>query len=61
MPHLYEATRRAIESGLAVRKPLFLVDWDAYLDWTLEDICAEFGIARSDDAAWRELDHLTRG
>jgi ubiquinone biosynthesis protein Coq4 len=61
MPHLYEATRRAIDAGLAVKKPLFLVDWDAYLDWTLEDICAEFGIARNNDAAWRDLDHLTRG
>jgi ubiquinone biosynthesis protein Coq4 len=56
MPANYEAMRRATETGLALKKPLFMVDWENYLDWTIEDICTDLGICNYDDTAWRDLE-----
>lgn len=61
MPHFYEAVQRGIAAGRALKKPLFLVQWEDYLDRSLEDICAELGIERGPDEAWRELNHLAHG
>lgn len=61
MPHLYSASQKAIEMGLALPRPLYMVDWDGYLDWLIDDICADLGIVQNDNQQWQELDHLSRG
>jgi ubiquinone biosynthesis protein Coq4 len=61
MPHLYAASQKAIEMGLALPCPLYMVDWDKYLDSMIADICADLGIVHNDNTKWQDLDHLLRG
>lgn len=62
MPWLFQATQKAIEMGFALPCPMYMVDWDKYLDWTIADICSDLGIVHNqDNATWQELDHLFRG
>jgi ubiquinone biosynthesis protein Coq4 len=44
--------QQGIAAGLALKKPLFLVDWEDYLDWQLEDIAAHLGIVRGPAEGW---------
>jgi ubiquinone biosynthesis protein COQ4 len=61
MPHHFDAIQRGIKAGLSIKKPLFMVQWEDYLDWPVDDICAELGIERGPDKMWIGLDHLTHG
>jgi ubiquinone biosynthesis protein COQ4 len=52
MPVMLEAMQRGIEFGRALKKPLFMVNWEDYLDWTLEAIAGELGVTRGPGDAW---------
>jgi ubiquinone biosynthesis protein COQ4 len=60
MPHLFEAMRRGIAAGQALEKPLFMVPWEDYLDWQLDDLRAELGL-EAGPPEWAELNHLGHG
>ncbi len=49
---LYSAWGLAIAAGGAIRSPLFMVDWEDYLDRTPEEICEELGFRRGPADAW---------
>jgi ubiquinone biosynthesis protein Coq4 len=51
-PLMLEATKRGIEAGEALTRPLFMIDYPAYVDRTLEDITRELGFARGPAEAW---------
>jgi ubiquinone biosynthesis protein COQ4 len=61
VPYHLDAIQRGITAGRALKKPLFMVQWEDYLDWQIDDICAELGIERGPDELWVGLDHLTHG
>lgn len=42
MPALLEAISRGYMLGMKQKKPLFMVRWEEYLDWPIDDIRAEF-------------------
>jgi ubiquinone biosynthesis protein COQ4 len=52
LPTILDATELGIRAGNAIRTPLILVDWEAYLDWSLDDIAADLGFERGPGAAW---------
>jgi ubiquinone biosynthesis protein COQ4 len=49
---LYTAWELAIGAGNAIRMPLFMVDWEDYLDKTPDEICADLGFRRGPAEAW---------
>lgn len=61
MPGYFEAMRQGITAGQKLRKPLFMVRWEDYLDWSLADIAAELGIERGPGEAWAYSTELTMG
>jgi len=52
MPDYLNAMRLGITAGQALKKPLFMVDWEDYLDRQIDDIVAELGITRGPGAGW---------
>jgi ubiquinone biosynthesis protein COQ4 len=52
MPTFLEAMELGIAAGRSMRKPLFMVQWEDYLDWQLEDIAADLGFTRGPGEAW---------
>lgn len=54
MPVMLEAMQKGIELGRALKQPLFMYNWEDYLDWTLEAIAEELGFTRGpgDDWEW---------
>jgi ubiquinone biosynthesis protein COQ4 len=52
LPTYLDAMRQGITAGLEARKPLFLVQWEDYLDWQLDDIAKDLGYTRGPAAAW---------
>jgi ubiquinone biosynthesis protein COQ4 len=52
LPVYLDAMQQGIAAGLALRQPLFMVHWENYLDWTVEDIAADLGIKRGPGEAW---------
>jgi hypothetical protein len=50
-----------IAVGLALEKPLFLVEWEQYLDWQLDDIAAHLGFARGPAQGWDWTIEATTG
>jgi ubiquinone biosynthesis protein COQ4 len=56
-----EATRLGIEAGQTIRAPLLTVEWERYLDWTLDDIAADLGFERGPGAAWDVSNALCAG
>jgi ubiquinone biosynthesis protein Coq4 len=52
MTTFLEAMQLGIAAGLSMRKPLFMVQWEDYLDWQLGDIAADLGFTRGPGAAW---------
>lgn len=52
MPTFLEAMELGIAAGRTMRKPLFMVQWEDYLDWQLEDIAADLGFTRGPGEAW---------
>jgi hypothetical protein len=54
LPDHMEAMRLGIVAGQALKQPLFMYDWEDYLDRTPEDICEELGIVRGPEEAWKD-------
>jgi ubiquinone biosynthesis protein COQ4 len=52
MPTYLDAIQQGIAGGLAVRQPIFMIDWESYLDWPLDEIAAFLGFNRGPGAAW---------
>jgi ubiquinone biosynthesis protein COQ4 len=52
LPTYLDAMHQGIEMGLAFKKPIFMIDWDHYLDWQLDDIAADLGIKRGPGKDW---------
>lgn len=61
LPTYLEAMQRGIAAGLSVRQPLFMVPWEDYLGWPLEDIAEELGIVRGPGADWDWTTDATTG
>jgi ubiquinone biosynthesis protein COQ4 len=61
LPAYLEAMQKGIAAGLALEKPLFLVEWEEYLDWHLEDIAAHFGFVRGPAQGWDWTNEATTG
>jgi ubiquinone biosynthesis protein Coq4 len=52
MPTYLDAMQQGIAMGMAIPKPLFMIQWEDYLDWQLDDIAADLGIVRGPGPAW---------
>lgn len=52
LPTYMEAMQKGLTAGLALKKPLFLMNWEDHLDRKLEDIAAELGFERGPGTAW---------
>jgi ubiquinone biosynthesis protein COQ4 len=52
LPTYLDAMQKGIAAGLVLKKPLFMTVWEDYLDWQLEDIAADLGIARGPGDEW---------
>jgi hypothetical protein len=50
-----------LNSPLYREKPLFLVEWEEYLDWQLEDIAAHLGFVRGPAQGWDWTNEATTG
>jgi ubiquinone biosynthesis protein Coq4 len=61
MELLYEATRRGIAAGQSIRTALFMVTWEDYLDWQLDDIAADLRFERGPGDAWASSNDLLMG
>jgi ubiquinone biosynthesis protein COQ4 len=61
LPTYFEAMQQGIAVGLALEKPLFLVEWEDYLDRRLEDIAAELGFVRGPAEGWAWTNAATTG
>jgi ubiquinone biosynthesis protein COQ4 len=61
VPVMIEAMTLGLTAGQAVRMPLFMVDYDPYLEMPLDDVAADLGFTRGPGAAWDEFDPLLRG
>jgi ubiquinone biosynthesis protein Coq4 len=58
---ILEATRRGIEAGQGLKVPIFMVDYEHYLDWQLDDIAADLGFVRGPDEEWAYTEQLCAG
>ncbi|MCB2047543.1 MAG: hypothetical protein KDE32_04870, partial [Novosphingobium sp.] len=61
VPVMIEAMTLGLAAGQAVKMPLFMVDYDPYLEMQLDDVAADLGFKRGPAAAWDEYDRLLRG
>jgi ubiquinone biosynthesis protein COQ4 len=61
MESMYEAMRLGIVAGQSIRMPMFMVPWEDYLDWQLEDIAADLNFTRGPGDAWESSDSLLTG
>jgi ubiquinone biosynthesis protein COQ4 len=61
VPLMIEAMTLGLTAGQAVKMPLFMVDYDPYLEMQLDDVAADLGFMRGPGAAWDEFDPLLRG
>jgi ubiquinone biosynthesis protein COQ4 len=61
MPTYLDAMRQGITVGMALKKPLFLVEWENYLGWDLEDLAAHLGIVRGPGDTWAWTDDACSG
>jgi len=57
----YRAWALAITAGESIVKPLMLVDWEDYLDLTLDEIAEALGFKRGPGAAWDSSSAQLRG
>ena len=56
-----ESMRRGIEAGQACKVPLFMLDFDHYLDWQMDDIAADLGFKRGPGKEWDFSEQLCTG
>lgn len=61
VPVMLRAMTLGLTAGQAVRMPLFMVDWDKYLEMQLDDVATELGFTRGPGADWDEYDPLLTG
>jgi ubiquinone biosynthesis protein Coq4 len=61
VPIMIEAMTLGLAAGQAVKMPLFMVDYDPYLEMQIDDVAADLGFVRGPGAAWDEYDPLLRG
>jgi ubiquinone biosynthesis protein Coq4 len=61
LPTYFDAMRQGITAGLALRTPLFMVQWEDLLDRQLDDIAADLGFARGPGAQWAWTEEACRG
>jgi len=54
LPTYTDAMRLGIAMGQTLSRPLFMEPWEAYLDWTVEEVVTNLGInaGPGDDWAW---------
>jgi ubiquinone biosynthesis protein COQ4 len=52
LPHELDAMKRGITAGQWLKQPLFMVQWEDYLDWKLEDICDHLRFERGPAEHW---------
>lgn len=58
----YEALELGIQAGRALKKPLFMHDWDDYLDWPLTELRAHLGLpATPERGLWDDVDPMMHG
>ncbi|TZG24126.1 Coq4 family protein [Sphingomonas montanisoli] len=58
---ILEATRWGIEAGQNLKTLLFMVDYDSYYDWQIDDIVKDLGITFGPDAGWDYTEELCKG
>jgi ubiquinone biosynthesis protein COQ4 len=61
LPVYLEAMQQGIAAGHALKQPMFMVQWEDYLDWPLENVAADLGITRGPDKAWDWTTEATTG
>jgi ubiquinone biosynthesis protein COQ4 len=61
VPLMIEAMALGLAAGQAVKRPLFMVDYEPYLEWQLDDVAADLGFTRGPGDAWDQYDRLLRG
>jgi ubiquinone biosynthesis protein COQ4 len=61
LPGYFEAMRQGIAAGQKLKKPLFMIYWEDYLDWKLEDVAVDLGLDRGPGAAWDYSTEATTG
>ena len=52
LPTILESMQQGIAVGMAIEKPLFMYEWEDYLDWQLDDIAKELGFMRGPGKEW---------
>lgn len=58
---MLEAMHLAMTAARSIRMPLFMVQWEDYLDWRVEDIAGDLGFTRGPGDAWAWTDHVMAG
>jgi ubiquinone biosynthesis protein Coq4 len=61
LPVCLEAMQLGIAAGMALKKPLFLMNWEDHLDRQLDDLAAEMGFDRGPGEAWDWTTEATTG
>lgn len=61
LPTYLDAMQMGINVGKALEKPLFLNQWEDFLEWKLEDIATHLGFTRGPGDAWAWTDPATQG
>ena len=52
LPTYLDAMQQGIALGMALKKPLLMIQWEDYLDWQLDDIATHLGFARGPGDSW---------
>jgi ubiquinone biosynthesis protein Coq4 len=58
---LMEALRLGTTAGAALEVPPWMVNWEDYLDWPMEDIARDLGIERGPGEAWKWTAEAAKG
>jgi ubiquinone biosynthesis protein COQ4 len=61
MPVYLDAVQQGIAAGLAIRRPMFMMNWEEYLDWPMEKISKYLGFKRGPTTAWDWTTEATNG
>ena len=61
VPITIEAMTLGFAAGQAVKMPLFMVDYDPYLEMQLDDVAADLGFTRGPGKEWDKYDPLLLG
>ena len=56
-----KATRRGIEAGQGLKIPVFMIDYEHYFDWQMDDIAADLGFVRGPEDEWAYTEQLCAG